>query len=141
MLEDDLVVLSSNDSCRSVGVSLLVKHSLNAIVNLVFADDGSRLVMVDVAVKSFKFRMAAIYEPNIAAERVSFFRWLAPFLDDLKRLFLVGDWNVILDHKKDRVRWGARVSETCESSAIDLMARHDLVDRFRLNHLLREIWT
>ena len=30
--------------------------------------------MVDVAVKSFKFRLVAVYAPNIVAERVSFFR-------------------------------------------------------------------
>ena len=63
--------------------------------------------MAEVAVKSFEFRIAAVYEPNITAERVSFFRRLAPFLDDLKRLVLMGDWNAILDPKKDRVRWRA----------------------------------
>ena len=45
---------------------------------------------VDVAVKSFKFRLVAVYAPNIAVERVSFFR-LALFLDDTKRLVLMGD--------------------------------------------------
>ena len=38
--------------------------------------------MTDVAVKSFKFRLVAVYASNIAVERVSFFRRLAPFLDD-----------------------------------------------------------
>ena len=36
-------------------------------------------------------------------ERVSFFRRLAPFLDDTKRLVLMGDWNAILDPKIDKV--------------------------------------
>ena len=36
-------------------------------------------------------------------EGVSFFRRLAPFLDDPKRLFLMGDWNAILDPKIDKV--------------------------------------
>ena len=61
------------------------------MVNLVFADDGDQLVVAYVAVKSFDFRVAAVYAPNIAIERVTFFRRSAPFLDDLKRLFLVGD--------------------------------------------------
>ena len=58
MLEDDFVVFSTFSSHWSGGVSPLVGHSLNAIVNLVFADDGGRLV------KSFQFRVAAVYAPN-----------------------------------------------------------------------------
>ena len=71
----------------------------------------------------------------------SFFRRLALLLDDWKRIVLVSDWNVILDSKIDRVSRGARGSGRCENSLIDLMARHDLVDRFRLDHPGWEIWT
>ena len=48
-------------------------RSLNANVNLVLADDGSRLVVADNAVKSFKFQVVAVYAPNITAEGVFFF--------------------------------------------------------------------
>ena len=72
--------------------------------------------------------------PNIAAERFSFFPRLAPFLDDSKRLVLMGDWNAILDLKIDKVGWGARRLGRCESSLVGLMTRHDLVIRFRLDH-------
>ena len=65
-----------------------------------------------------------------------FFRRLAPFLDDPKRLDLVGDGNAILDPKIDKVGRGARRDGRCESSLINLMARHDLVDGFRLDHVL-----
>ena len=115
--------------------------SLNAVVNFIVADDGSRLIVADVVVKSFEFRVPAAYAPNIATERVSFFRWFAPFFDDLKRIILVGDWNAILDPKIDRVRRGARESRRCESSLIDLIAYHDLVDRFRLDHPGRKMRT
>ena len=64
--------------------------------------------MPDVSVKSFNFRLVAVYAPNIAVEKVSFFRRLAPFLDDSKRLVLMGDWNAILDPKIDKVGSGAR---------------------------------
>ena len=47
--------------------------------------------MADVAVKSFKFRLVAVYASNIAVERIFFFRQLAQFLDDTKRLVLMGD--------------------------------------------------
>ena len=73
-------------------------------------------------------------------ERVSFFRRLVPFLDDTKRLVLIGDWNAILDPKIDKVGWGARRLGRCESSLVCLITRHNLVDRFRLDHPGREMW-
>ena len=97
--------------------------------------------MADVAVKSFKLRLVAVYAPNIAAERVSFFRRLASFLDDTKRLVLMGDWNAILDPKIDKVGRGASSAGRCESSLVGFVTRHGLVDRFRLDHPGREMWT
>ena len=85
VLENDFNVLSAYDSRISVAFSLLVGCSLNADVNFVFAGDGGRLVVSDVAVKGFKFRLVAVYAPNIVVERVSFFCRLTPFLDDTKR--------------------------------------------------------
>ena len=104
VLEDDYVVLSGYGNRSSFGVSLIIGRSLNAEVNLVLAYDGCRLVVADVAVKTFGFRVVAVYAPNITAGRVSFIRRLAPFLDDLKQIVLVGDWNVVLDPKIDRVK-------------------------------------
>ena len=75
-----------------------------------------------------------------AEERVSFFRRLASFLDYTKRIVLVGDWNAIVDPKINRVGRGARGPGMCESTLIDLMAHHDLVDRFRLDRPGREMW-
>ena len=70
--------------------------------------------------------MVAVYAPNI---------------DDPKRLVLVGDRNAIFDTKIDRVGWAARKSERCESSLINLIAWHDLVDRFSRDHPGREMWS
>ena len=97
--------------------------------------------MADVAVKSFKFRLVAVYAPNFVAERVSYFRLLAPFLDDTKLLVLMGDWNAVLDPKIDKVGRGARRTGRCDSSLVGLMTRHNLVDRFRLDHAGREMRT
>ena len=135
----DFNVFSAYGSRTSAGVSLLIGRSLD--VDVVFAGDGDRLVVADVAVKSFKFRLVAVYAFSIAAERVSFFRRLAPFLDDTKRLVLMGDWNAILDPKIDKVVRGASRSGRCESSLVGFMTRRDLVDRFRLDHPGREMWT
>ena len=70
-------------------------------------DEFSNLRVHVTAVQETHFTCAAVYVPNINAERVSFFRRFAPFLDDPKRIVLVGDWNVILDPKIDRVGRGA----------------------------------
>ena len=111
MQENDFVVLSAY-SCRwGAGNSLLVGHSLDTNVNLVFAGDGSRLIVTDVAVKSFEFRVVAVYVLNSAGERRSFIRRLETFVEDPRRLVLVADWNVILDPKLGRVVRGASGSD------------------------------
>ena len=60
VLENDFVVYSAFGSRLSAGVSLLVGCSLDAIVNVIFAGDGGRLLVADVAVKTFEFRIAAV---------------------------------------------------------------------------------
>ena len=52
VLESDFNVFSAYGSNTSAGVSLLVGRSLDADVDVVFAGDGGRLVVADVAVKS-----------------------------------------------------------------------------------------
>ena len=101
---DDFAVFSAYGSCSSAGVSLLVGRSLDADVNVVFAGDGGRLLVANVAVKRFKFRLVAVYVPNTPVDRVSIF---SSFLDDSKRLVLMGDWNTILDPKIDKVGAGS----------------------------------
>ena len=136
-LEDDFAVFSAFGSRCGAGVSLLVGHCLNANVNVVFAGDEGRLVVV----KTFEFRVVAVYAPNTSGERRSFHRRLEPFLGGSKRLILMGDWNAILDPKVDKDGRGARRLERCESSLIDFLAEFDLIDRFRLDHPGREMWT
>ena len=112
VLENDFVVYSAFGCCPSAGVSLLVGRSLDAIVNVVFAGDGDRLLEADVAVKTFEFRIAVVYAPNTAAERRLFLRWLGSFLNASKWTVLVGDWNVILDRWSGRLGFNPRSSHT-----------------------------
>ena len=133
VLERDFVVFSAYGRCSGAGVSLLVGCSLNADVNIVFAGDGGWLVVANVAIKSFEFRMIAVYAYNIVVERASFYRWLLPFFNNRKQLDLVGDWNAILHPKIDQIL-------RCESSLIGLKAWHDLVNSFHLDHPQREMW-
>ena len=97
VLENDFVVYSAFGRRFSARVSLLVGRSLDTIINVVFAGDGRRLQVADVAVKTFEFRIAVVYAPNIAAERRLFLRRLGSFLNASKLTVLVGDWNAILD--------------------------------------------
>ena len=53
----------------------------------------------------------------------------------------MGDWNAVLDPKIDRAGRGASSLGRCESSLSDLLTEFDLVDRFRLDHPGREMWT
>ena len=141
VLENDFNIFSSYGSRSIAGVSLLVGCSFDADVDFVFAVDRGRFVVADFAVKSFTFRLVVVYAPNIAVERVSFIRRLVLFLDDSKRLVLMGDWNAIFGPKIDKVGRGASRSGRCESSLVDLMTHHVLVDRFHLDHTGREMWT
>ena len=140
-LEGDFVVFSAFGSRCGAGVSLIVGRCLNANVNVVLAGDEGRLVVADIAVKTFEFRVVAVYAPNTIGERRSFYRRLEPFLDDAKQIILMGDWNAILDHKIDKDGRGARRLERSESSLIDFLTEFDLIDRFRLDHPGREMWT
>ena len=141
VLKDDFVVYSAFGSHFSAGISLLVGRSLDAIVNVVFAGDGGRLLVADVAVKTFEFRRAAVHVPNTTAERRSFLRWLGSFLDASKQTVLVGDWNAILDPNIDRAGRGASCVARCDSALSDFLTEFELVDRFRLDHPGREMWT
>ena len=67
------MIFSAHGSHCSAEISLLVGSTLNVTVNLVFSDDGGQLVVADVAVKSFEFRVAAVYAPNFDRDGVSFF--------------------------------------------------------------------
>ena len=91
--------------------------------------------------KTFEFRIAVVHAPTIAAEKRVFFRRLGSFLDDSKRTVLVGDWNAILDPKIDRAGRGASGLTRCKSGLLDLLTEFDLVDRYRLDHPGREMWT
>ena len=53
----------------------------------------------------------------------------------------MGDWNVILDPKINKIGLGASRLGRSERALVGLMTRHDLVDRFSLDQPGREMWT
>ena len=149
VLEDDFVVYSAFGSHLSAGVSLLVGRSLDAIVNIVFAGDGGQLLVADVAVKIFEFRIAAVHAPCFATERCLIFWRLGSFLDASKRTVLVGDWNAILDPKIDRpvgvlacpmFPWFGRTDHELVRVNLQLANRPNLASYWKFNISLLEIW-
>ncbi len=57
VLENDFKVFSAYGIYSSAGVSLLVGHNLDADIDIVCAGDRGRMVVADVAVKSFELRL------------------------------------------------------------------------------------
>ena len=141
VFDSDYVVVSSYGDYLSRGVSLLVKRSLGARIDVVSVGSDGRCVVVDVAVRDCEFRVVAVYAPNRARERRVFFSQLGSFLTDPKQLVLVGDWNAILDPKIDRGRGASGSVGWQERSLIDFVEKFDLVDRYRLDHPGEEMWT
>ena len=92
--------------------------------------------MADVDVKSFRFRLVVFYVPNFAEARVSFFLSVGT----VPGRFEAASLNAILDPKIDRIGRGASRLGRYESSLVGPMTRH-LVDRFRLEHPGRGMWT
>ena len=95
------------------------------------------MVRSDVAVKSFEFGIATVYAPNIAACWVSFFS--AVIVSRRSKTDSFSGWLECDLWSLEGVGSGIRGLGRCESSLIDLMARHDLVDRFCLDHPRRKI--
>ena len=109
-------------ACRSsTGVSLLVRRSLDADVNVGFAGDEDQLLEPMFLCKASSFMWLRFMRPISQWIGILFFRRLVPFLDDLKWPDLMGNWNTILYPKIDKVgRENSRLGR-CESSLIDLM--------------------
>ena len=141
VLMKDFLIFSAFGDAHARGVSVLVKRSLDARVNVVYAGASGRLVVVDVAVKNSEFRIVAAYAPNDIAGRRSFFRQLGSYLTDKRRrVILMGDWNAVLDPNLDR-GGGKDSGRKSDSSLIDFVKENDLVDRWRVTHPGGRMWT
>ena len=141
VFENDYVVYSAYTASRGAGVSLLVKRSLNAVVNLLYTDTQGRLLVADLSVNGKKFRVATVHAPNKSVERRTFFRKIEPYLADPLHTYLVGDWNAILDPNLDRGGRGGS-GRRCENKCLrNFMAENDLVDRYRVDHPGGKHWT
>ena len=70
MLRRDFYVFSAFGDVFARGVSLLVKRSLDARVNVVYAGASGRLVVADVAVQKCEFRVVAVYAADVVSSWV-----------------------------------------------------------------------
>lgn len=99
VLSSNFVVYSAYRDQLTWAVSLLVKHTLGAKVDLVNVHVGGQLIVANIAVSSSLFWIVAVCAPNYQMEHGSFSCQLDLFLVNLSRLFIMGHWNAILDPK------------------------------------------
>ena len=53
----------------------------------------------------------------------------------------MGDWNAILDSNIDKAGRGAGGTGRYDSRLVDFVTEFDVIDRYRLDHPGREMWT
>lgn len=84
VLFNDFVIYSAYLDRRARGVSVLVKRSLDAMVDLVYVGADGRLIVSVIAVSSSSFRVVAVYAPKDHGESVDFFHQLGLVLVDCR---------------------------------------------------------
>ena len=137
-------VFSSYGIPSGRGVSLLIRQSLEAVVNVVFRDDEGRLLVADLKIDEKQFRIVIVHAPCNTRKRRNFLTTLEPYLTDPKRTISVGDWNSILDPEIDRAgkgNGGNGWSGNPDDTLINFIAEHRLVDRYRHEHPKTKVWT
>ena len=72
VFRDDFFVFSSYGTTKGCGVTLLVKQSLDAVVNVVFRDEEGRLLVADLSVEEKQFRIVIVHAPNNTKKRRNF---------------------------------------------------------------------
>lgn len=129
----DFQLYSAHYDTHARGVTWLVKRTLDASCDPIYADPEGRLLVLDVTVKDVAFRFIGVYAPNNHAELVSFFRRIEPFMNSSRRLVLAGDWNAVLDPELDRgVNTRRDTNQNRDAKAFrDFVDKFDLVDKFR----------
>ena len=144
VFRNDFTVYSSYGVPSGRGVSLLVKQSLNAVVDVIFRDDNGQLLVADLSVDEKQFRIVTVHAPNNTRKRRNFLKTLEPYLSDPKRTILMGDWNSILDPEIDRAgkgNGGSGWNGNPDDTLINFLAEHRLVDRYRQDHPKEKVWT
>ena len=90
VFRNDYFVFSSYGTTSGRGVTLLVKQSLDAVVNVVFRDEVGRLLVADLSVEEKHFRLVIVHAPCNIRKRRNFFAALEPYLTDPKRTIFSG---------------------------------------------------
>lgn len=70
MLSNDYVFYSAYSDQLASGVSLLLRRTLDARVELVHVDSGGMLIVANIAVNNSSFQFDAVYAPNDQTERI-----------------------------------------------------------------------
>ena len=106
-------LVGSIGSTKSCGVAVLFKPSFS-LLNTV-SDSSGRFVRACLSRADAVFDMVSLYAPNLWSAHLSFFPSLLPFLDPGAPTLLCGDFNLVMDHSRDRWNAGGQsVTDTPE---------------------------
>ena len=132
-------VFYSHGSNRARGVAILVKENADISVNGTCADSSGRLLLLKSAKSNVNYCLINLYAPTEKKYKDAFFKKLQKQIVDAKKenaeysFILGGDWNCVLDPRKD-----TKGSKSCyyrtPKRLKDLITRQNFVDVWRKLH-------
>lgn len=127
---DGELIYNNNNVQKGRGVAFMIKRNTCDKITELYNDKEGKILIVSLEKQDKSCTICNIHAPNDAAERVVFFKLLGVFLDKWKDMFIVGDFNTVMEKEDigDDMVYGAdRGREQLKS----IMARHNLVDVWR----------
>ena len=131
----------SHGTSAACGSCILFKKSFYCNVTNIIQDTNGRYVACDVeTINSFKFALCAVYAPNV--DSPSFFNNLEEsLLNSHWNRLLIGDFNLVMDAKKDRYNSMSNNSKA-QKKLQEMMAELSLSKTWRIHnpHEIRYSW-
>ena len=127
-------ILNGN-STNSKGVGIFFSNKFHYKVHSVVRANTGEYLIVDIEFLGKRFTLVNVYGPS-DSDSPSFFRGLMDKIDEFpnENLVIGGDWNVVLDMKKDSFRYTGRSRPNARVVLHDMISSYDLVDVWRELH-------
>ena len=118
----------------SRGVGILVRE-YDRFSNFNFeCDIEGRVVVLDVTFNKQDFRFISVHAPTNRSERIEFFQNFYRYLVTRRKLIIGGDFDCLLDLKKDKCGGNPNLGDTGSPQLRKLLNRFHLVDIWRKQH-------
>ena len=121
----------SSYKSNSRGVAILFKNSFTYVIHEVKYDTGGRFVLIDITLSGKRMTIVGLYGPNEDDQS---------FIENLKQkiintgnqsIIMCGDWNAVLDYRKDCKNYKANNNPKMNKAIHELMAYFNLEDVWR----------